>query len=65
MVSESTVATDHPKVLCASYMTDSDNTVNPKIQPVDAKKNLLLHDGNAATISVCVNGNGTVVVAPG
>ena len=46
-------------------MTDSDNTVNPKIQPVDAKKNLLLHDGNAATISVCVNGNGTVVVAPG
>jgi hypothetical protein len=32
-------------------MTDSDNTVNPKVQPVDAKKNLLLHDGNAATIS--------------
>ena len=32
-------------------MTNSDNTVNPKIQPVDAKKNILLHDGNAATIS--------------
>ena len=32
-------------------MTDSDHTVNPKILPVDAKKNILRHDGNAATIS--------------
>ena len=47
VVSESTVATDHPKVLCVSNMTESDHTVNPKILPVDAKKNILRHDGNA------------------